>query len=82
MQVAMPLIYMVAAQGGDTTFSSARRFGLQLAIILVYFVPTILAQKYQHPKQPAILLLNIALGWTVVGWVVALIWALKGRSQA
>jgi hypothetical protein len=45
--------------------------------ILLYFFPSIAATRYQHPKQSAILYLNIFLGWTIVGWVVALRWALQ-----
>ena len=57
------------------------RFAKQLAIVLVYLAPSIIAQKYRHPKQPVILMLNVALGWTIIGWIVALIWALKARPQ-
>jgi hypothetical protein len=44
---------------------------------LAYFFPTIAASRYQHPKRSQILILNAVLGWTVVGWVIALRWALK-----
>jgi hypothetical protein len=40
----------------------------------VYFLPTILASK--HRNQTAIFALNLLLGWTLLGWVVALVWAL------
>ncbi|HTZ99860.1 MAG TPA: superinfection immunity protein [Candidatus Aquilonibacter sp.] len=40
---------------------------------LLYFLPSIIG----HDKRSftGILLVNILLGWTVVGWLVALIWA-------
>lgn len=62
-----------------STLALALRLATQLAIVLVYLVPTIIAQRYRHPKQPAILMLNMALGWTIVGWVVAFIWALDAK---
>jgi hypothetical protein len=42
-----------------------------------YFAPSIIA-KEQNPKRSlgAIFALNLILGWTVIGWIVALIWAL------
>jgi hypothetical protein len=41
---------------------------------LLYFLPTILAVRRGHdPLGP--LLLNIFLGWTVVGWIALLLWA-------
>ena len=47
----------------------------------IYFIPTILAYKYKHKQKQAILILNLFLGWTFVGWVVALIWlAIKGKK--
>ena len=42
-----------------------------------YFLPTILAFARDKRDATAILVLNILLGWTVIGWVIALIWALK-----
>jgi lysylphosphatidylglycerol synthetase-like protein (DUF2156 family) len=81
MKTAMLLIYILATDEGETTLALGRRLATQLAIILVYLAPSIIAQRYQHPRQPAILMLNVALGWTIVGWVVALIWALDGRRQ-
>lgn len=46
-------------------------------ICTAYFVPTIVAYARQKRNAGAILALNIFLGWTVIGWVVALVWALK-----
>jgi len=44
---------------------------------LFYFLPTILAFARNKRETTAILVLNILLGWTVIGWVIALVWALK-----
>lgn len=49
----------------------------RILVILAYFLPTIAASRYQHPKQRKILFFNALLGWTVVGWAIALRWALK-----
>ena len=40
---------------------------------VIYFLPSIIG----HDKRafPGIFLLNFLLGWTVIGWIVALIWA-------
>jgi hypothetical protein len=43
----------------------------RMLVILVYFLPTMAASRYRHPKQPAILVLNILLECTVVGSVIA-----------
>jgi Superinfection immunity protein len=44
---------------------------------VMYFLPTILAIVRNKRDIAAILLLNLFLGWSVIGWVVALIWAVK-----
>lgn len=40
----------------------------------IYFLPTIVG--WNKRNSDAILVLNIFLGWTFIGWVVALVWAL------
>ena len=44
---------------------------------LFYFLPSIFAIARNKRDTTAILVLNILLGWTVIGWAIALIWALK-----
>jgi len=43
--------------------------------IPVFFLPSIVSIIRGHPHQIPILILNIFLGLTMVGWVVALIWS-------
>lgn len=62
--------------------SSLLWYSVRVLVILAYFFPTIAASRYQHPKQTSILYLNILAGWTIVGWVIALRWALKGAKQS
>ncbi|MGO8757649.1 MAG: superinfection immunity protein [Terracidiphilus sp.] len=42
----------------------------------LYFLPAIIAAIRHTHNSTGILLLNIFLGWTVVGWFVALLMAL------
>jgi hypothetical protein len=49
-------------------------FGLGFAM---YFLPSIVAVARNKRDTSAILLLNLFLGWSVIGWIVALIWAVK-----
>jgi uncharacterized membrane protein len=43
--------------------------------LLIYFAPTFIAIFRKHPNWAALSILNFFLGWTLVGWVVALVWA-------
>ena len=42
-------------------------------LILLYFLPAIIGRDKRDAA--GIFLLNLFLGWTVIGWVIALIWA-------
>jgi hypothetical protein len=44
-----------------------------------YFLPTIAGRNKKNIK--AIFVLNLLLGWTLIGWVVALVWALVKEVQ-
>lgn len=48
---------------------------MTVAIVGIYFLPTIIAGTRHHRNGTGIFLLNLLLGWTVLGWVGALIWA-------
>jgi hypothetical protein len=44
-----------------------------------YFLPAILGTRKRSAL--AIFAVDLLLGWTVLGWIVALIWAVTGESQ-
>ncbi len=44
---------------------------------VMYFLPSIIAFAKSKRDLLAIFLLNFFLGWTLIGWVVALVWAAK-----
>lgn len=46
-----------------------------LMILFIYFIPTFVAYSRKHKNALAIFILNLFLGYTFIGWVVALIWA-------
>jgi Superinfection immunity protein len=53
--------------------------GLALLAVLLfpYFLPSFIA--WRKPQFAAVFVVNFFLGWTLVGWVVALAWALKSE---
>jgi len=50
---------------------------LGLLGIVLYFLPTFLAASRHHPSVLGIFQLNFFLGWSVIGWVIALVWAVS-----
>jgi hypothetical protein len=49
-----------------------------LIAIVLYFLPTIVG----HNKNSfgGIAILNLFLGWTIIGWLAALIWAASAKD--
>jgi len=44
---------------------------------LFYFLPFAIAFNKKRANTGAIFALNLFLGWSLIGWVVSLVWALK-----
>lgn len=53
-----------------------------VALLFLYFLPAALAVTAQHRQSAAIFALNFFLGWTLIGWVAALVWALVRGPNA
>ena len=46
-------------------------------VLVLYKVPTIIAACRRHPDTPAIMTFNLFFGWTMAGWLVSLLWAVR-----
>ena len=46
-----------------------------LAALFVYLIPSVIAFRKGHPKRFFILLVNVLLGVTVLGYIGAMLWA-------
>lgn len=59
-------------------------------LLFAYFLPTIIAEYRRHRNRMSVFVIDLFLGWTLIGWVVALAWAVssnvdpkpKRKSQA
>jgi hypothetical protein len=61
-------------------FSSAFGICLFVLVAALYFLPAIKAYQDKKANRQAILVLDLLLGWTLIGWVVALVWACTKNS--
>lgn len=61
-------------------------FLLLMAVLLVaglfYFLPTIIALKRDHRNMAPIAVINLLLGWSLIGWVIALAWSLSSNAES
>jgi hypothetical protein len=53
---------------------------LLLLLSIVYFLPTMVAVARSRAVGP-VFLLNLFLGWTLLGWVAALVWSATENTQ-
>jgi hypothetical protein len=57
--------------------------GLVLVLMFIplclglYFLPTIVASRRHVPNAGPLVIVNVFLGWTLLGWVIALAWAMR-----
>jgi hypothetical protein len=47
----------------------------------LYLAPLIIATVRDHHRLPSIGVLNFAAGWTVAGWIAALVWSVTAIRQ-
>ncbi len=61
--------------------SGESAFLIAVVFIFLYVVPTIVAVSRLHHRLGAIVALNLLLGWTLLGWVAAMVWALTATRK-
>jgi hypothetical protein len=52
-----------------------------VVLLVLYFLPAIVAARGNHWNKWAIFVLNLLLGWTLIGWVMAMVWAVKKEAR-
>ena len=62
-------------------FSGAFGWLIFIIFLVPYFLPSIVAFSRGKDNAAAIFILNFFLGWTLIGWVVCLVWALSGNKS-
>jgi hypothetical protein len=63
-------------------FGSGALLAIILIALVVHFIPAIIGYQRGVTHAGALLLVNLLIGWTLIGWVVCLIWAIFARTQA
>src|SRR5215472_10636775 len=78
--LTVAIIWLV---GGDSTPIRNMDVVLVVAALLAfYFLPAIVGSLRKHHNAAAILTLNLLAGWTAVGWIIALVWAMTATRAA
>ena len=69
------------SQLGENAFIFLLVLALIVLGLYIYMIPTFMAYNRQHPQRFFIMMLNLFLGNTVVGWIAAFIWARGGGED-
>lgn len=56
-------------------------FAILFILVLCYFIPSLIASNRRIANKALLIVLNLLAGWTVIGWIVCLIWSLTGRKE-
>jgi Superinfection immunity protein len=57
----------------DTDSGSAGS-GLGIVMLVLYLLPTIVALVRRVPNTGSVAVINLFLGWTIIGWIVRVGW--------
>ncbi len=72
---------MGAERGPLNSFGHLVVYSGLVFIPALYMLPTFEAWLRKHQNLTSIALLNIFLGWTLLGWVAAIVWAFKKQDH-
>lgn len=59
----------------DREYDPLAAIFIVIVLVLVYFLPSIVAYSRAHKNKVAIFFLNLLAGWTFIGWVAAFVWS-------
>lgn len=54
---------------------------LLVLVVSAYFLPFLIAFARSHHNSLAIFVLVLVLGWTLIGWLAALVWAFTSVNR-
>ena len=75
------LVFVLGLARHDADLLAPFNLILFAIAIVAYFAPSILALYRNCHATAWIALFNALLGWTIVGWFVAIGWAASGRAN-
>ena len=79
---AFVLVWLLLLLAIDALYPiDVRGWFISAILILFYLLPTFLAFDQRHRRRVLISVLNVLLGWTIIGWVGLLLWSLNQNQR-
>jgi hypothetical protein len=64
---------------GKVDFAALVDLLVALLVLILYFVPMIIAHMRDVKAYAKIFFVNLFFGWTLIGWIAALIWSFRAK---
>jgi purine-cytosine permease-like protein len=74
-------MYIAQSHSAQLNVDIAVAIAYLIVFLAAYFAPTITAHVRDKKNFVSIFIVNLLLGWSIVGWVVALAWAFAKDSN-
>jgi len=81
LAAAVVLAIAVGLATNNSALAAPAHLILFIALVAFYLLPTCLALYRDSKARGWIAAINILLGWTLFGWVIALGWAAAGKVR-
>jgi hypothetical protein len=52
-----------------------------MILLATYMMPTFIAIARNHNQTTTIAILNLVFGWSVIGWVILLLWSANDNAK-
>ena len=74
----------IASAGSAAGHAAGSATGILIFIavfIVPYWIPTIVSWRRKLPNTVAVAVFNGLLGWTIIGWIAAMVYVARSRPQ-
>lgn len=71
-----------AYAAGEASAAAGASLVVLFLFIAAYLLPTIVALFRGHRNTLGVFFVNLFLGWTMAGWVAALVWSVLAHEKA
>ena len=75
------LCFAATARANSEAEGAALFLILGIVFLLLYLIPFWVAKSRKHVRKRAIFWLNLFFGWTLLFWILMLVWAIIGESN-
>jgi hypothetical protein len=73
---------LAASEGANAAIGGLLWLVLSVVGMAAYWAPSLIAFARHTPGKAQVVVVNLLLGWTVIGWIVALVMSFRDRPKA